>query len=115
MSEEVKKRARDKAGENLWQIVETFTGRQGRKVAFGMWGFWVATALRRTDLISAEIWWWCFLVCALLIGFGTIIDTLVERLGAKVVDVLAQFVGTRVSVAAAKIEKVEVTTDGPAA
>lgn len=74
-------------------IAETFIGKQGRKAAFGIWGFWVATSLRVADKISAEQWWYVFLTCALLVGFGTIADALVTKLG----DAVVTFAGNKIA------------------
>ena len=73
-------------------VGEIFVGKQSRKVAFGVWGFWVATGFRATDKIPPHIWWWCFLVSALLIGFGTLADELVRRFGDKVIDIASNLV-----------------------
>lgn len=73
-------------------IGEIFVGKQSRKVAFGIWGFWVATGFRAADKIPPEMWWWCFVLSALLVGFGTIVDDLVRRLGDRVVDIVGNLV-----------------------
>lgn len=70
----------------LAQVVDVFIGRQSRKVAFGVWGFLAANGFLATDKITADVWWKCFLTCALLIGFGTIVDSIVEKLGDKLAD-----------------------------
>lgn len=68
-------------------ILETFSGKQGRKAAFAIWGFWVGTGLLTKDKITPEIWWHVFLTCALLIGFGTILDSVVAKFGDAAVSV----------------------------
>ena len=62
-------------------VIDVFSGRQGRKVAFGIWGFIAANAFLAEGRITADIWWKCFLTCMLLIGFGTIMDSIVAKLG----------------------------------
>lgn len=71
-------------------IVEIFIGKQSRKVAFGVWWFWVATVFRIRDLITPELWWYCSLSCALLIGFGTILDDFLAKLGDKITVFVAE-------------------------
>ena len=67
-------------------VVDVFIGRQSRKVAFGVWGFIAANAFLADNKITADVWWKCFLTCALLIGFGTIVDSIVEKIGDKLAD-----------------------------
>ncbi len=82
----------------LRHIAETLIGKQGRKVAFGIWGFLAANAFLEIGKIDAHTWMVCFVTCMLLIGFGTLMDTFVENLGGKLVDVIAGVVGNRVSI-----------------
>lgn len=77
----------------ITHVVEIFSGKQGRKVAFGIWGFWVSTALLTEAKITSEIWWYCFLTCAALIGFGTTLDSVVTKLG----DAVAVFSGDKIN------------------
>jgi len=71
-------------------VLEIFVGRQSRKVAFGIWAFIAANALISSGKIDMAVYWKMFLVCAMLIGFGTIADSILEKLGdqlaAKVAD-----------------------------
>ncbi len=86
-------------------VLETFSGRQGRKVAFGIWGFIAADSLISTGKIDETIYWKMFLTCALLIGFGTILDSIVAKVG----DAFAGGVAARLnSITIKKTE--EVTT-----
>jgi hypothetical protein len=62
-------------------ITDVFIGRQSRKVAFGVWGFIASNAFLADGKITPDIWWKCFLTCAMLIGFGTIVDAIVEKMG----------------------------------
>jgi len=83
-------------------VGETLIGKQGRKAAFAIWGFWVANALIIDGKIDSGVWWKVFLTCALLIGFGTILDSAIE----KFADVVATSAGTKV--ASVVKEKVDV-------
>lgn len=73
-----------KIREAISAVAETFVGRQGRKVAFGVWGFWVANYFLREGKILELTWWKVFITCALLIGFGTLLDPIVKNLGAAI-------------------------------
>jgi len=76
----------------LAQVVDVFIGRQSRKVAFGVWGFLAANSLIASGKIDMIVYWKMFLTCALLIGFGTILDSIVEKIG----DQLAGKIATRI-------------------
>lgn len=82
----------------ITHIVETFNGKQGRKVAFGIWWFWVSTGLLIKGLITNEQWFYCSIFCALLIGFGTIVDSIVAKMGDAVVAIFADKVSRLKSV-----------------
>ncbi len=90
-------------------MLETFSGRQGRKVAFGIWGFIAADSLISTGKIDQVIYWKMFLTCALLIGFGTILDSIVAKVG----DAFAGGVASRLS--SVTVKKTEEVTTSVAA
>lgn len=73
----------------LRQIAEVFVGKQSRKVAFGVWGFWVSNGLIVSKLIGEKTWWYCFLTSALLIGFGTVLDNFINKIADRVADKVA--------------------------
>jgi len=100
----------------ITHVVELFNGKQGRKVAFGIWGFWVSTGLLMKDKITGEIWWWVFLTSAALIGFGTTFDSVVTKLGDAIAAVFADKVSRFKSVVSVTESKVttEVETDDTA-
>lgn len=74
-------------------FLETFGGKQGRKAMFGMWGFVAANALINAGKIDQGTYWHMFLTCALLIGFGTVLDSVVEKFG----DAVAAMAGDKVN------------------
>lgn len=73
----------------LTDIIEMFTGRQSRKVAFGIWGFIACNGFLAAGKITPDIWWKCFLTCALLIGFGTILDSVIGKVGTQLASKIA--------------------------
>jgi hypothetical protein len=83
----------------ITHVVEIFNGKQGRKVAFGIWGFVAANSLIMADKITADIYWKMFLTCALLIGFGTVLDSVVSKLG----DAVSVFAGDKIKTALGKV------------
>lgn len=78
-------------------ILDVFIGRQSRKVAFGVWGFLAANTLISTGKIDALVYWKMFLTCALLIGFGTILDSILEKIGDQIAIKVADKVKTEVT------------------
>lgn len=74
----------------ITHIVETFNGKQGRKVAFGIWLFWVTNGLLVKGFVSNQQWFYCMIISALLIGFGTVVDSIVSKMGDAVVAVFAE-------------------------
>ncbi|TXH58101.1 MAG: hypothetical protein E6Q97_03070 [Desulfurellales bacterium] len=70
----------------LDKIIAVFVGREGRKVAFGIWLFWVSTSLRALEKIESAHWFYCAIAAALLIGFGTIMDSIVGKMGDAAAD-----------------------------
>lgn len=84
-------------------IAELVIGRQSRKVAFGIWLFLVSTALLKLALIDSGQWIKCVYLCTLLIGFGTIADSVLEKIGDQVAGTVAKKINT--------VVKVETTTD----
>ena len=72
--------------ETLDKIIAVFIGRDGRKVAFGIWLFWVATSLIAVGKIESAHWFYCAISSALLIGFGTITDAIVAKVGDAAAD-----------------------------
>ncbi len=68
----------------IGHIVETLIGKQSRKVAFGVWGFIADNAFLASGKITPDLWWKVFLTCALLIGFGTILDEVILTFGKSV-------------------------------
>lgn len=99
----------------ITHVVETFNGKQGRKVAFGIWGFWVGTGLLIQDKITSEIWWWVFLTSAALIGFGTTFDSVVSKLGDAVVVIFADRVSKLKNITTVTTETKIETPSQPAA
>lgn len=88
-------------------IVETLIGKQSRKVAFGIWGFIAANTLITSGRIDAIVYWKMFLTCALLIGFGTVLDDVLMKFSDKVSGIAAKKVNT-------VIETTETTIVAPA-
>lgn len=94
---------------------DIISGKQGRKVFIGVWVFIMANAWYGIGLylsrggtfvgLTEKAYLILSLASVLLIGFGTITDTLVASLGEKVVDVIGLIVGSRVGTLASKIEK----------
>ena len=82
----------------ITHVVEMLNGKQGRKVAFGIWGFVAANTLISQGKIDAVIYWKMFLTCALLIGFGTVLDSVVSKIG----DAVAVFAGNKINTALGK-------------
>lgn len=70
----------------LDKIIAVFIGREGRKVAFGIWLFWVSTSLRAMDKVESAHWFYCAMAAAFLIGFGTIADNIVAKAGDAFAD-----------------------------
>lgn len=83
----------------ITHIVEVFNGKQGRKVAFGIWGFIAANTFLANGKLDVPTYWYMFLTCALLIGFGTIVDSIVSKLGDAVVAIFADKVSRLKTVA----------------
>jgi hypothetical protein len=75
-------------------IGDVFIGRQSRKVAFGVWGFIAANAFLADGKITPQLWWEVFLTCALLIGCGTIVDSILEKIGDKLAEKVAAKIKT---------------------
>jgi hypothetical protein len=71
---------------NIAHIIDTFIGKQSRKVAFGIWGFIAANALIQEGKIDMRVYVEMFFTCAALIGFGTILDDILRKLGDKLAD-----------------------------
>ncbi len=71
-------------------IADILIGRQSRKVAFGVWGFWISNAFLASGKITEKTWWWSFLTCASLIGFGTILDSILEKMGDRMAEIVVQ-------------------------
>lgn len=93
-------------------ILETLTGKQSRKVAFGIWVFAVSTTLLKDALIAADIWWNCVLLCGALIGLGTVLDETIAKFG----DLIAVFSADKVkAVFSKKTETTTVTSETPPA
>ena len=102
-------RRKNKEKGMLTHIVETFNGKQGRKVAFGIWWFWVSTGLLIRGLLTELHWFYISCFCALLIGFGTIADALVSKIGDAVAVVFADKV-SKIGSVVSVTTKTEVTT-----
>lgn len=64
-------------------IAETLIGKQSRKVAFGIWLFFAANAFLSAGKIDVMTWWKCTLLSGLLIGFGTVLDSIIEAYGTQ--------------------------------
>lgn len=79
---------------NISHLVDVFVGKQSRKVAFGVWGFLAANGLIGAGKIDMQVYLKMFFTCASLIGFGTILDSILEKVGDK----FAAAVVTRVNV-----------------
>jgi len=103
---EVERRAKETG--IISHIAETLVGKQSRKVAFGIWGFIAANTFLTTGKIDMVFYWKMFLTCALLIGFGTILDDILMKFGDKVATVAAKKVNT-------VVETTETTVTAPPA
>lgn len=93
------------------QIVETLIGKQSRKVAFGIWGFIAANTFLATAKIDADVWWKCFLTCALLIGFGTILDSTLAKVGDYIASSVGKKINSAVNIVTVRTE--ETASDVP--
>lgn len=86
----------------ITDTLELFTGRQSRKVAFGIWLFIVANAFKAKTEMPWDIWWKCVLLSGLLIGFGTVLDAVISKFGnmfaTSAGNKVATIVGTQVNV-----------------
>lgn len=87
---------RRKQETGFWRhVMETLIGKQSRKVAFGIWVFIVANGMRErhTDM-PWELWWNCVLLSGALIGLGTILDEMINKLGDRFIGVAATKINT---------------------
>jgi hypothetical protein len=92
-------------------VVEVLIGKQSRKVALGVWLLIIATSLLKAALIASHEWMRCvYLVCG-LIGFGTIMDEVLAKMGDQIASFAANKFNTIVDV---KTEtKVEIPSVAP--
>lgn len=91
-------------------VAETLIGKQSRKVAFGIWLFIVANAMReRHAEMPWDLWWKCVLLSGALIGLGTVLDEVVATFGNAIAGVAANKVK---AIVATKTETT-VTTEVP--
>lgn len=97
MGTEIKEPVERRKKYMMAQVVDVFIGRQSRKVAFGVWGFIAANSLIASGKIDMVIYWKMFLTCALLIGFGTILDSIVEKIGDQLAGKISAKVNTEVA------------------
>lgn len=98
----------------LKAVAEILSGKAGRKVFFGIWWCITVTALLWVGKVTEKTWLICTFTSCLLVGFGTIADTLVSDLGKKVVDIVGAIVGARVGAVVKKTEVKEETTNADA-
>lgn len=96
-------------------VVETLIGKQSRKVAFGIWGFIAANALLTSGKIDIPTYWKMFMTCALLVGFGTVLDDVLLKFGDKVAGIAATKVNTLIQTETTKIEETTSVPVPPAA
>lgn len=96
-------------------VVEVFIGKQSRKVALGVWLLIIATSLLKAALISSREWMNCvYLVCG-LIGFGTIMDDVLAKLGDKIAGFAANKINAVIDVKTeTKVEVPNVAAVAPA-
>jgi hypothetical protein len=83
------------------QIADVLIGRQSRKVAFGVWLFFVATTLLKATLITSDQWLTCVYLSVALVGFGTIVDGILEKVGEKITAGVANHINTFTAVISA--------------
>jgi len=87
----------EKRKDYFWpHVMDVFIGRQSRKVAFGVWGFVAANSLIASGKIDMVVYWKMFLTCAALIGFGTILDSILEKMGDQLAAKLVSKLKTEV-------------------
>lgn len=80
-----------------WEnLVDGLTGKGSRKVVFGSVLFYVSSAFLAAGRIGSREWLYCALAATLLIGFGTILDDIVRRLGDRIVDIVVSKLPTAV-------------------
>lgn len=100
MAPEIERRKEKNDSKGLLRFAaELLNGKQGRKAMFGIWGFFAANALISSGKIDQAIYWNMFLTCALLIGFGTVLDSVVAKVG----DAISVFVGDKVAAILGKV------------
>lgn len=102
---EIDRRKKEESG-FVAHILETLTGKQSRKVAFGIWVFVVTNGMKEshTDM-PWELWWKGVLLAGALIGLGTILDDTIAKFG----DLIAVFAADKVKAVFSK--RIEATTE----
>ena len=97
----------------ITHIVETFNGKQGRKVAFGLWLFWVANGFKAKLEMPWDIWFNCMVISALLVGFGTLLDAFLAKVSDAIVVIFADRASKIKSLTQTKEVPSDVATDAP--
>lgn len=90
-------------------ITETLTGKQSRKVAFGIWLFIVANGFKARMDMPWGTWWNCVLLSGALIGLGTLLDDTLTKVG----DLIAIKAANSVKTVLETETKTTVTVDAP--